>query len=88
MAVTVREAFSGFCEEEMGLSAEKLLQATFRPALEDGAWFGELGERLELEADRTTIEECREAFGAHWQRIVEWGIGEPHGKQPHRVRRL
>jgi hypothetical protein len=38
----------------MGLSAEKLLQATFRPVLED-------------------VEECREALGAHWQRIVERG---------------
>jgi hypothetical protein len=72
-ALAMWEAFSGFCEEEMGLSAEKLLQATFRPALEDVAWFGELCERLELEADRTTIEECRVALGAHWQRIVERG---------------
>jgi hypothetical protein len=73
MAVAVREAFSGFCEEEMGLSAEKLLQATFRPALEDVAWFGDLCERLELEAEPAAVEECREALRAHWQRIVERG---------------
>jgi hypothetical protein len=72
-ALAVWEAFSGFCEEEMGLSAEKLLQATFHPALEDVMWFKDLCERLELEADRAAVEECREALGAHWQRIVERG---------------
>jgi hypothetical protein len=70
-ALAVWEAFFCFCEEEMGLSAEKLLQATFRPALEDVEWFGDRCERLELEAERAAIEECREALGAHWQRIIE-----------------
>jgi hypothetical protein len=56
-----------------GLSAEKLLQAIFRPALEDVAWFGDLCERLELEADRAATEKCWEALAAHWQRIVERG---------------
>jgi hypothetical protein len=72
-ALAVWDAFSGFCEEEMGLSAEKLLQATFRPALEDVMWFKDLCERLELEADHAAVEECREALEAHWQRIVERG---------------
>jgi hypothetical protein len=72
-ALAVWDAFSGFCEEEMGLSAEKLLQATFRPALEDVMWFKDLCERLELEADHAAVEEYREALEAHWQRIVERG---------------
>jgi hypothetical protein len=72
-AIAVWEAFSGFCEERMGLSAEKLLQATFRPALEDVAWFGDLCERLELEAEPAAVEECRQALGAHWQLILERG---------------
>ena len=37
-ALAVWEAFSGFCEEEMGLSAEKLLQATF--ARRSRTWHG------------------------------------------------
>jgi hypothetical protein len=72
-ALAVWEAFSGFCEEEMGLSAEKLLQATLRPAREEVAWFGDLCERLELEADRAAVEEYREALVSHWQRITERG---------------
>jgi len=72
-ALGVWEAFSGFCEEEMGISTEKVLQATFSPALEDVMWFKDLCERLELEAEPAAAEECREALGAHWQRIVERG---------------
>jgi hypothetical protein len=72
-ALAVWEAFSGFCEEEMGISSEKLLQATFGPALEDVMWFKDLCDRLELEAEPAAAEEHREALGAHWQRIVERG---------------
>jgi hypothetical protein len=72
-ALAVWEAFSGFCEQEMGFSAQKLFQATFEPALEDVEWFKELCERLELEADRAAVEEYREALVAHWQRITERG---------------
>lgn len=67
-ALAVWEAFSGFCEEEMELSPDKLLQATFPPALEDVGWFREICGRLELEADRAEVEEYRESMRAHWRR--------------------
>jgi hypothetical protein len=73
-ALSVWEAFSGLCEEEMGLSSEKLLQATFDPALGDVKWLLGLCERLGLEADPAAGEECREALGAHWQRTIERGV--------------
>ena len=57
----------------MELPAEKLLQATFTPMLEDVRWFGELCERLELEADQAVVEEYRESMSAHWQRRLERG---------------
>lgn len=47
------------------------MRATFRPALEDVAWFAELCGRLELEA--AAVEGFRESFAAHWQRIFERG---------------
>ena len=47
-ALAVWEGSCGFCEEEMEISPEKLLQATFAPALVDVGWFGELVGRLEL----------------------------------------
>jgi hypothetical protein len=72
-ALAVWEAFSGFCEEEMELPAEKLLQATFAPVLVDVGWFRELCERLELEADTEAVEEYREYMRAHWQRLLDRG---------------
>jgi hypothetical protein len=60
--------FSRFCEEEIELPAEKLLRATFTPALEDIGWVRGLCERLEVEADPATLEECRGAMSSHWQR--------------------
>jgi hypothetical protein len=72
-ALAVWEAFASFCVQEMGTSAEKLLQATFEPALEDVEWFKELCVRLGLEADPEAVEECRESLVAHWQRILERG---------------
>ena len=61
-------AFSLFCEEEIGISPEKLLRATFAPALEDVGWFRELYERLQLEAEAADVEEYREYMRSHWRR--------------------
>ena len=72
-ALAVWEAFSGFCAEEMELSAEKLLQATFTPALEDVSWFKEVCERFELEVEPSAVEEYRHAMSAHWQHLLERG---------------
>jgi hypothetical protein len=70
-ALAAWEAFSLFCEEEMELPAEKLLQATFAPMLEEIRWFEEKVERLELEADQAAVEEYHETMSAHWKRLVE-----------------
>jgi hypothetical protein len=66
-------AFEGFCEEDMGLDVKKLLAATFGPALEDVEYFEEACERLEAEADPAAVEECREALGRHWRRLLARG---------------
>ena len=66
-ALGVWEGFSRICEEEIELPAEKLLRATFTPALEDIGWVRGLCERLEVEGP-ATLEECREAMSSHWQR--------------------
>jgi hypothetical protein len=69
-ALAAWEAFCGFCEEEMELPAEKLLQATFTPMLEEVRWFEEKVERLGLEADQAAVEEYREHMRGHWGRQV------------------
>ena len=66
--LAVWQAFSVFCEEEIGISPEKLLRATFPPALEDVGWFHQLCERLQLEAEAADVEEYHEYMRSHWRR--------------------
>jgi hypothetical protein len=66
--LAVWQAFSLFCEEEIGISPEKLLRATFPPALEDVGWFRQLCERLQLEAEAADVEEYHEYMRSHWRR--------------------
>jgi hypothetical protein len=66
--LAVWQAFSVFCEEEIGISPEKLLGATFPPALEDVGWFRQLCERLQLEAEAADVEEYHEYMRSQWRR--------------------
>jgi hypothetical protein len=66
--LAVWQAFSLFCEEEIGISPEKLLRATFPPALEDVGWFRQLCERPQLEAEAADVEEYHEYMRSHWRR--------------------
>lgn len=66
--LAVWQAFSLLCEEEIGISPEKLLGATFPPALEDVGWFRQLCERLQLEAEAAEVEEYHECMRSHWRR--------------------
>jgi hypothetical protein len=63
-------AFEGFCEEQMGVAPKKVLAATFKPALEDVAYFEEACKRLEVEADPPAVEECWDALAGHWRRLL------------------
>jgi hypothetical protein len=65
--LAVWEAFSLFCEEEMEIVPEKLLRATFSPALEDVGWFRQICGRLGLEADAADVEEYREHMRSYWR---------------------
>jgi hypothetical protein len=68
--LAVWEAYSLFCEEEMEIAPEKLLRATFPPALEDVGWFRQICERLGLEADAAEVEEYRGHMRGHWRRCL------------------
>ncbi len=65
--LAVWEAYSLFCEEEMEIAPEKLLRATFPPALEDVGWFRQICERLQLEAEEADVEEYRGYMRSHWR---------------------
>jgi len=70
-AVAVWEAYTQFCEEEVGLGAEKVLRATFELALLNVRFLEELADRLGLEPEPATVEEYRAALAEGWRRIVD-----------------
>jgi hypothetical protein len=69
-AIVVWAAYLRFCEETVQVEAEKLLMATFKPALEDIRWLESLVERLGLEAEAAAVEEYREGLVAGWRKNV------------------
>ena len=70
-AMAVWKAYTRFCEDEMGLGAEKVLKATFEPALQNVRFVEELADRLGLEPEPATVEEYRAALAEGWRRVVD-----------------
>jgi hypothetical protein len=68
--VAMWEAFSVFCNEEVGIEPEKLLKAIFEPVLENVRFLEELADRLGLQPEPTTVEEYRAALAEGWRRVV------------------
>src|SRR5918993_4978365 len=70
-ALTAWLGFAGFCEQEMGLEAKKLLEALARPFAERVRDLGELSARHEVEADVEAVEEylvmMTKAWRATWK---------------------
>ena len=56
-ALTAWLGFAGFCEQEMGLEAQKLLEALARPCAERVRDLKALSGRHEVEADVEGVEE-------------------------------
>ena len=56
-ALTAWLGFAGFCEREMGLQAEELLEALARPFAERVRDLGELSARQEVEPSVESVEE-------------------------------
>jgi hypothetical protein len=63
--------FARFCEQEMGLEAEKLLEALGRPFAEGVRDLGELSVRHEVEADVEDVEEYLAIMTEAWYRGLE-----------------
>ena len=69
-AITVWAAYVRFCEETVEVEAEKLLKATFDPALEDVRWLKGIAEKLDLEPEAEAVEECRAGMVEGWRRVT------------------
>jgi hypothetical protein len=70
-ALTAWSGFVGFCAQEMGLEAEKLLEALARPFGERVRDLEELSARHEVEADAEGVEEYLVIMTEAWRRGLE-----------------
>jgi hypothetical protein len=70
-ALTAWLGFAGFCAQEMGLEAEKLLEAVGRPFAERVGDLEELIVRHEVEAEVEGVEEYLVMMAKAWRRNLE-----------------
>jgi hypothetical protein len=70
-ALTAWLGFARFCAQEMGLEAEKLLEALARPFAEGVRELEELSSRHEVEADVQGVEEYLAIMREAWRRELE-----------------
>jgi hypothetical protein len=70
-ALTAWLGFARFCAQEMGLEAEKLLEALGRPFAEGVRDLGELSVRHEVEAEAKGAEEYLAIMTEKWRRGLE-----------------
>src|SRR5215204_2224331 len=70
-ALTAWLGFARFCAQEMGLEAEKLLEALARPFAEGVRDLGELSVRLHLVAGAQDVEEYLAIMTEAWRCVIE-----------------
>jgi hypothetical protein len=63
--------FARFCAQEMGLEAEKVLEALARPFAERVRELEELSARHEVEADAQDVEEYLAIMTEAWRRALK-----------------
>jgi hypothetical protein len=72
-ALTLWEGFAGFCEEHMGLEAEKVLKVVLEPGVERVKNLKALTDRLGLEPEMETAAEVREGLAEAWSIAAKAG---------------
>jgi hypothetical protein len=70
-ALTAWLGFAGFCEREMGLQAEELLEALEMPFAERVRELEELSARHEVEPSVEAVEEYQIIMTEAWRRVIE-----------------
>jgi len=70
-ALTAWSGFAHFCEQEIGLEAEKLLEALAKPFAESVQELEELSARHEVEADAEGAEEYLALMTEAWRRALK-----------------
>jgi hypothetical protein len=73
-AFSLWEGFCAFCEQSMGVSAEKVATVVLEPAVGRIEDLKSRAERLEIEAEAETVEQVREGLAEIWQKVEERGV--------------
>ncbi len=73
-ALSLWEGFSVFCEECVGVPAEKVIAVVLEPVVERIEELKSLAQRLELEPDTETVEQIREGLAESWRAVEQRGI--------------
>jgi septation ring formation regulator EzrA len=73
-ALSLWEGFAAFCEESVGVPAEKVVAVVLEPVggrIED---LKERAERLKLKPNAETVEEIREGLAESWRIVEKRGV--------------
>jgi hypothetical protein len=73
-ALSLWEGFAAFCEESVGVPAEKVVAVVLEPVVDRIEDLKDRAERLELEPNAETVEEIRERLGENWRTVEERGV--------------
>ncbi len=73
-AFSIWTGYAAFCQESMGVPAEKIAGVILEPVMDRIEGIKLRAERLDLEADAETVEEIREKLGESWRMVEERGV--------------
>jgi hypothetical protein len=73
-AFSLWTGFATFCDECVGVSAEKVIAVVIEPAVGRIEGLKTLAERLELEADDESVEQIRDGLRESWRMVEERGV--------------
>src|SRR3712207_4986752 len=73
-AFSLWEGFAAFCDECVGVAAEKVVAVVLEPVADHIEDLKSLAEHLELEADAETVEQIREGLRESWRVVEERGV--------------
>ncbi len=73
-SLTLWEGFAAFCEESVGVPAEKVVAVVLEPVVDRIEDLKDRAERLELEPNAETVEEIREGLAESWRVVEKRGV--------------
>jgi hypothetical protein len=73
-ALSLWEGFAAFCDESVGVPAEKVVAVVLEPVADRIEDLKDRARSLELEANAETVEEIREGLAENWRVVEKRGI--------------